>query len=98
MQYMIKWDATVIRTRDSTGFTPLHRACETRVLASVKAFELQLKDKNVLEAQAHHSKNTPLHIACIFNALEIVKFLIENNANVNATRSVRTFNLLSLLL
>ena len=83
--YLIKWDATVVKTRDSTGFTPLHRACQTTVLALVKAFELQLKDKDVLEVQTHHSRNTPLHIACIFNALEIVKFLIENSANVNAS-------------
>ena len=54
----------------------------------MKAFELQLEHEDVREAKTQDSEfNTPLHIACRNGdtALEIVQFLIQKNANVNAT-------------
>ena len=84
----MSWDVAVIKARDSIGFTPLHYACQGKQLKTVKAFELQLEHEDVREAKTQDSEfNTPLHIACRNGdtALEIVKFLIQKNANVNAT-------------
>ena len=83
---MISWDAAVVKVRDLSGFTPLHCACHKKLLRIVKAFEAQLEHEDVREAQTHHTENTPLHIACRNgdSALEIVKYLIGKNANVNA--------------
>ena len=82
------WDVAVIETRDHSGFTPLHCACQRNQLKTVKAFELQLEHEALREAKTHDSEfNTPLHIACRNGdtCLEIVKFLIQKDANVNAT-------------
>ena len=84
---MVEWDAAVVNMRDSKGFTPLHRACEKGVLAVVEAFESQLEAEDVRETQTCDTENTPLHIACMNGdgSLDIVKYLIEQNANVDAT-------------
>ena len=86
MTELINWDAAVVKVRDLSGFTPLHCACHKKLLRIVKAFEAQLEHEDVREAQTHHTENTPLHIACRNgdSALEIVKYLIGKNANVNA--------------
>ena len=81
------WDAAVVEARDSKGFTPLHHACEKGVLAVVEAFKSQLEVEDIREIQTSDTENTPLHIACMSgdSSLDIVKYLIEQNANVNAT-------------
>ena len=87
MTLFISWDVAVVKVRDSIGFTPLHYACQRKQLKTVKAFELQLQCEDVCEAKTQDTElNTPLHIACRNGdtALEIVKFLIQKNANVNA--------------
>lgn len=84
----INWDVAVVNVRDSIGFTPLHYACQREQFETVKAFELQLKHEDVREAKTHDTgRNTPLHIACSNGdtALWMVRFLIQKNANVNAT-------------
>ena len=81
------WDAAVVEARDSKGFTPLHHACEKGVLAVVEAFKSQLEVEDIREIQTYNTENTLLHIACMNgdSSLDIVKYLIEQNANVNAT-------------
>ena len=84
----MSWDVAVIKVRDPSGFTPLHCACQRKQLKTVKAFEFELIHEDVREAQTHDNEfNTPLHIACKNGdtGLEIMKFLIQKNANVNAT-------------
>ena len=80
------WDAAVVEARDNKGFTPLHRACEKGDLTVVEAFKLQLQVEDIRETQTY-AENTPLHIACMKgdSSLNIVRYLIEQNANVNAT-------------
>ena len=80
------WDAAVVKARDSKGFTPLHCACEKGALIVVKAFKSQLQVEDVRETQTYGTENTPLHIACMNgnSSLDIVRYLIEQNANVNA--------------
>ena len=81
------WDAAVVEARDSKGFTPLHHACEKGVLAVVEAFKSQLEVEDIREIQTSDTENTPLHIACMSgdSSLDIVKYLIEQNTNVDAT-------------
>ena len=81
------WDAAVVEARDSRGFTPLHYACKKGVLAVVEAFKSQLEVENIREIQTYDTENTPLHIACMHgdSSIDIVKYLIKQNANVNAT-------------
>ena len=83
---LIEWDAAVVQARDSKGFTPLHRACEKGDLTVVEAFKSQLQVEDIRETQTY-AENTPLHIACMNgdSSLNIVRYLIEQNANVNAT-------------
>ena len=87
LTHLIMWDAAVVQARDSKGFTPLHRACEKGALIVVKAFKSQLQVEDVRETQTCDTENTPLHIACMNgdSSLNIVRYLIEQNANVNAT-------------
>ena len=88
MTLFISWNVAVVKVRDSIGFTPLHYACQREQFETVKAFELQLKHEDVREAKTHDTEyNTPLHIACGNGdtALWMVKYLIQKNANVNAT-------------
>ena len=86
MLCLIKWDGAVVKTKDLSGFTPVHYACKKKDLTLVKAFELQLEDEDVIEANTH-AGNTPLHIACMNgdHALDIVQLLIKTNARINAT-------------
>ena len=85
------WDAAVVEARDNKGFTPLHRACEKGALVVVKAFKSQLQVEDMRETQTCDTENTPLHIACMNgdSSLDIVRYLIEQNANVNATNMNR---------
>ena len=34
--------------------------------------------------QKDHSKNTPLHVACMHNRLDVLKFLLDRGADVTA--------------
>ena len=84
------WNAAVVEARDNKGFTPLHRACEKGDLTVVEAFKSQLQVEDMRETQTY-AENTPLHIACMNgdSSLDIVRYLIEQNANVNATNMNR---------
>ena len=90
VKQLISWNPMVTMARDSKGFTPLHCACcYEKQLKVVKAFGSQLDSAELREAQTHTEKNTPLHIACKNGGEDIVRFLLEKNANANATNQKR---------
>lgn len=69
---------------DKNGRTYLARACNNNDLAAVKArYAERPQDLNI----ADHALNTPLQIAALEGSVDIVKFLLENNCDVD-TRNV----------
>ena len=71
----------------NNGITPLHCAA---------AFSIECV-KSLLNSQAAVNAitkmgMTPLHIACAYGNIDIVKLLIQNGANINATAKVHFIN------
>lgn len=65
------------------GFTELHYLVFNNKLPEIKRYIEQNKNKYLdkLSVQDKHG-NTPLHLACMFGRIEIVKRLINANARV----------------
>jgi len=57
----------------------IFRAVEDNNLDLVKSFNLS--DFNKIDSNG----DTPLHLACFWNHLPVVKYLVEHGANINAT-------------
>jgi len=72
------------KIRDKNGRTALSRACNANDLVSAQARLIERpQDLNL----ADNAGNTPLQIASLMGFEEIVKFLLENNADVD-TRNI----------
>ncbi|KAK5063148.1 hypothetical protein LTR84_005224 [Exophiala bonariae] len=72
------------KIRDKNGRTALSRACNANDLASAQAkFAERPQDLNL----ADNAGNTPLQIASLMGFEDIVKFLLESNADVD-TRNI----------
>ena len=75
-----------INTQEKTrGWSALHFACDNKNVALVK---LIMSKKIDIDAVSTDDHSTPLHLAVINNCLEVVKVLIDNNADTH----IRTFN------
>ena len=73
--------------RDPNGMIPLHLACLSGNMESVKAHHSQLtRFLKVREAQDSHL-NTPLHLACKGGSREVAEYLIEMGCSMNAKNS-----------
>jgi transient receptor potential cation channel subfamily A protein 1 len=77
--------STIDETTNIDLLTPVHLACAQGSLDIIKVmFEIQPELKeNVLKMQDAHLM-TPLHKASMFDHVEIVEYLINNGADINA--------------
>ena len=67
---------------DMNGCTPLHLAVKAGSLKTVKILLGRLLPSTL--EQKDHSKNTPLHVACMHNRIDVLKFLLDRGADVTA--------------
>lgn len=76
-------DVTLLNSRDTSGNTPLHLACE--VMKEVELMRLYLESGADSSAFNDVSGLTPLHIAVKKRATEVVRCLLDFNADPLAT-------------
>eukprot|EP00599_Poterioochromonas_sp_BG-1_P009435 CAMPEP_0173152752 /NCGR_PEP_ID=MMETSP1105-20130129/12432_1 /TAXON_ID=2985 /ORGANISM="Ochromonas sp., Strain BG-1" /LENGTH=972 /DNA_ID=CAMNT_0014068517 /DNA_START=108 /DNA_END=3026 /DNA_ORIENTATION=+ len=76
-------DVTLLNSRDTSGNTPLHLACE--VMKEVELMRLYLENGADASAFNDVSGLTPLHIAVKKRATEVVRCLLDFNADPLAT-------------
>ena len=79
---MIKADPNIVASKNRYGMPLFLRACTTDQLPCIKLLvdsgaDLKVRDKVV--------SRTPLHFAAGWSTLDVVKFLVENGADVTAT-------------
>ena len=103
--YFIVNEPLDIFSGDESGSTPLHWACYSGAVESVKYLISLKADVNALDKE----KYTPLHLAVINNKEEIVKLLLQVGANkrihnennelpIDIARSKNYINIVNLLL
>uniref|UniRef100_A0A1B0CK24 Transient receptor potential cation channel subfamily A member 1 n=3 Tax=Lutzomyia longipalpis TaxID=7200 RepID=A0A1B0CK24_LUTLO len=74
-----------ISTQQHDLSTPVHLACAQGALDIVKLmFTLQPKEKKVSLSCTDVQRMTPLHCASMFDHPDIVEYLVENGADINA--------------
>jgi len=78
MKILVRAGAS-LETKDSDGFTPLDQAVGEN---NLKAVEFLLKSGANVNGRC--SNGSPLHTACAWRRLKIVKILLARNANVHA--------------
>lgn len=77
---LITTDPLLVHSRDSDGYTPLHRACYNNDLELVDLF---LSNGANINAKTEYNWE-PLHSACQWNHFECAARLIQYGADVNA--------------
>ena len=76
---------------EGNGYTALHLAVKAGSLSTVKIL-LDSLLPNTLEHK-DSSQNTPLHVACMHNRRDVLKFLLDKGADVTA-RNIRNMTCL----
>ena len=87
VEAFIDHDASLVMDKDANGMIPLHLACLSGKMESVKSHHSQLtRFLKVREARDSHL-NTPLHLACKGGSREVAEYLIEVGCSMNAKNS-----------
>lgn len=73
--------------RDANGMIPLHLACLSGNMESVKAHHSQLNRFLKVREARDSCLNTPLHLACKGGSREVAEYLIEVGCSMNAKNS-----------
>ena len=68
-------DLTAMATQDKNGWLPLHRALKDK--APLGSIKLLAKGNPLAIQVAGHKGVFPLHIACEFSSVKVVKYLVE---------------------
>ncbi|POS77901.1 hypothetical protein DHEL01_v203716 [Diaporthe helianthi] len=72
------------KATDNDGYLPLFSAlCQDNNSVALQLLQDDIDPTNLVVVQSHQS--TALHIACRFACVEVVSFLLEHGADVNAT-------------
>ena len=83
-EFLIQKGADVTST-DTSNRTPLHLAVKAGSLKTVKILRNYLLPCTL--ERKDNDGNTPLHVACMYNRLDVLKFLLDEGANVTAINS-----------
>ena len=87
LEALIDHDTSLVMDRDANRMIPLHLACLSGNVESVRAHHSQLsRFLKVREARDSHL-NTPLHHACKGGSREVAEYLIEVGCSMNAKNS-----------
>ena len=87
VEALIDHDASLVMDRGPNGMIPLHLACLSGNIESVKAHHSQLnRFLKVREARDSHL-NTPLHHACKGGSREVAEYLIEVECSMSVKNS-----------
>ena len=84
VEYLISKGANIV-AKDESGNYVIHYAAEGGLLPIVQyLIEKQNIDKDI----RGWKERTPLHVASIYNHIEVVKYLVSKGANKNAKKQI----------
>jgi ankyrin repeat protein len=79
-------DFNTAGVRNESGYTPLHCAAKTRVVALMEYF-LNRNPEDINAPTTDSSRSTPLHHAILRGNLKVARLLVERGANPNLQES-----------
>ena len=87
VEAFIDHDASLVMDKDANGMIPLHLACLSGNMESVKSHHSQLTRFLKVREARDSRLNTPLHLACKGGSREVAEYLIEVGCSMNAKNS-----------